>query len=117
MVGPIEQAMAQYRQRISQSFLPQRGGTAITCFRFDGQNPEQRQMASFMLGMMAGSAMTGVAAAQEAMKGVPGGEAMGPPTEGFDGTLPMGEPLPGQPAPGQPMPPQAPGAPGEQDRR
>jgi hypothetical protein len=117
MVGPFDQAMAQYRQRISQTFQPQRNGTAITCFRFDGQNPEQRQVASFMMGMIAGSAMTGVAAAQEAMKGAQGGAAKAPPMQGFEGSLPMGEPPPGEPAPGQPMPPQDPAAPSEQDRR
>jgi hypothetical protein len=43
---PVAQAMAQYAERFSQPFRPQRNGTSVTLFRVEAQSAAQQQLAS-----------------------------------------------------------------------
>ena len=46
MDDPVAQAMARYRERMSQSFGRQRNGASLTLFHIDGQDPAQQQLVS-----------------------------------------------------------------------
>jgi prepilin-type processing-associated H-X9-DG protein len=75
MVDPVQQALAQYKQRMSQFFQPRRTGTAVTCFYIDGQNQTQKQIVgAALIGTIAASALPAMRGAQHATAG--GGAAM-----------------------------------------
>jgi len=76
----IDQAMARYKDRMSQPFQPQRNGTSITCFRIDGQNPAQQQLVSVgLVGLGVAALLPAVQAARNAARQAqPNASAGGP---------------------------------------
>jgi hypothetical protein len=109
---PIQQAMAQYKERIGRPFQPVRSGTSITCFMLDGQDPTQRQMTNVAVsGALVAMAMPAIQAARNAAAAAhAGGPGAMPP----DGAMPAGPE--GGPAPDGSTPPGASGL-GEPERR
>jgi hypothetical protein len=111
---PVQQAMAQYKERIGRPFQPVRSGTSITCFLLDGQDPTQRQMTNVAVsGALVALAMPAIQAARNATAA--GAAQPGGPSEiAPDGTTPAGPE--GGPAPDGSTPPGASGF-GEPERR
>jgi hypothetical protein len=70
--SPIQQAMAQYAQRVTQPFTPRRNGTSVTCLYVDNQTPAHKQMITSLVNAMFAF---GIPAAQAASQMQPmGGE-------------------------------------------
>ena len=68
----LQQAMAQYAQRVMQPFTPRRNGTSITCLYIDHQSPAHKQLITSLVNMLFAF---GVPAAQAAAQMQPmGGE-------------------------------------------
>lgn len=74
---PIEQALAQYMERISQPFQPQRNGASLTCFYIDGQNQAQQQLMS--VAVIGGAVAMLLPAIQAARKAARRAESSEPP--------------------------------------
>jgi len=82
---PVHQAIAQYKERISSPFQPQRNGASITCFYIDGQNPAQQQLMSVaLIGGLVAALLPAIQAAREAARRAQSQEFNAPPGEGFD---------------------------------
>lgn len=80
--NPIEQAKAQFRERMYQRFQPQRNGASITCLNIAAEDPVQPQLFGIVVGaILATKAAPAIEAAQQAVGQSPGGPGI-PTTEG-----------------------------------
>jgi hypothetical protein len=92
---PVAMAVAQYADRVSQPFRPQRVGNSVTLFQIEGQNPARQQLASLaVLGVQVAVQAARTAMQQAAMPPAPtatGGEVIEstPPAEGAEATQPQ----------------------------
>jgi hypothetical protein len=78
--SPFAQALAQYQDRITQPFQPQRNGTSVTWIHLDGQNPAHKEMLAVGLGFVVGTLMTpAIQAARKAAQAQAARNAGGPP--------------------------------------
>jgi len=107
--GPIQQAMAIYKERMARPFQPQRNGASITLVQIDGQDPAQQQMTAIpVLAAVAAVLLTpAIQAAREAALRAQQGQAtppMAPPTADGAESSETTPPDPSEPGTDSPAP-------------
>ncbi|HEX4413266.1 MAG TPA: hypothetical protein VH107_06530 [Lacipirellulaceae bacterium] len=76
----IQQAMGRYQERMAQHFQPQRNGTSVTCLKFDGQDPAQRQQVTMTVtGLTVAAMLPAIQAARNAARRAEAAKAGAPP--------------------------------------
>lgn len=75
----LQQAMGRYQERMAQHFQPMRNGTSVTCLKFDGQDPAQRQQVTMAVtGLTIAAMMPAIQAARKAEAANAGAPPAGP---------------------------------------